>query len=158
MANPDFENLDDDLEQRDLESLIGYNLKRAYVVVQSDFRRTLGDDGLGPRTFAVLSIAIQFPNISQSEVARKLSIERSGLVALVDELEARGFLARVPVPKDRRVHALVPTENGKKAYNDAIVKIRNHEDELLANLSTDERATLIDLLRKVRAQEKGRGS
>mgnify|MGYP001602657296 CR=1 FL=1 len=72
----------------DLDDLVGYNLKRAYVIVQSDFRAALGRDGLSPRVFSALSLVVQFPNITQSELARMLGIERSGLVAIVDDLKA----------------------------------------------------------------------
>lgn len=139
----------------DLDDLIGYNLKRAYLVVQSDFRRVLGDDGLNPRSFSVLSLAVQFPEITQSMVARRLNIERSGLVAIVDDLEGRGLLTRVPVPGDRRVQALVPTPAGQTAYRVAFEAARRHEDELLQDLSVDERTTLLALLTRIRGHDVG---
>ncbi len=137
----------------DLEQFVGYNLKRAYVIVQSDFRAALGRDGLAPRVFSALSLAVQFPNITQSELARRLGIERSGLVAIVDELERRALLSRTHVPGDRRVQALVPTDTGRKAYAKAIAAVKAHEERLFANFSDTERRTLMQLLRKVRAGE-----
>ena len=136
----------------DLDDLIGYNLKRAYLVVQSDFRRVLGD-GLSPRSFSALSLAVQCPEITQSMVARRLNIERSGLVAIVDDLEARGLLTRVPVPGDRRVQALVPTPAGQQAYRVALAAAHRHEDELLSDLSAQERDTLLSLLARIRGHD-----
>lgn len=144
---PDFE---DEAETADLEGLIGYNLKRAYVIVQTDFREALGADGLSPRVFSALSLTVKFPNITQSELARMMGIERSGLVAIVDELETRKYLKRVPVPGDRRVQALVPTDAGQRAYAEAIGIVRKHEDQLLSHLSKDEQSTLLTLLKKIR--------
>jgi DNA-binding MarR family transcriptional regulator len=141
------------VETPDLEEFIGYNLKRAYVIVQADFRRALGEDGFAPRVFSALSLVVQYPNVTQSGLARMLGIERSGLVAIVDELERRGLLKRTHVPGDRRVQALVPTDKGAKAYAEARAAVRAHEDALLANLSGDEKATLIGLLAKIRAHE-----
>lgn len=135
----------------DLEEFVGYNLKRAYVIMQNDFRAALGQDGLSARVFSALSLAVQFANITQSELARKLGIERSGLVAIVDDLEGRGFLKRTHVPGDRRVQALVATEKGKAAYADAVATVRAHEKALLSHLSEDERTTLITLLKKIRS-------
>ena len=97
----------------DLEGLIGYNLKRAYVIVSNDFRRSMGTNGFLPRVFSALSLIVHFPNITQSELARKLGLERSGLVAIIDELESRKFVSRQAVPGDRRVQALAPTAAGK---------------------------------------------
>lgn len=136
-----------------LEEFIGYNLKRAYMIVQSDFRRTLGDEGLAPRVFSALALVVQFPNITQSGLARLLGIERSGLVALIDELERRGYLKRTQVRGDRRVQALVATAAGKKALDETLQAVRAHEAALLSNLSVDEKDTLLALLQKIRAME-----
>ena len=140
-------------ETSDLEDLIGYNLKRAYVVVQTDFREALGRDGLAPRVFSALSLVNEHPDITQSELARRLGIERSGLVAIVDELEGRGYLARTSVPSDRRVQALVPTEAGQQAYAEAVATVRAHEDRMFAAMTTKERETLLRLLKKIRLGE-----
>lgn len=137
----------------DLEQLFGYNLKRAYIIFQTDFRKALGPDGLGPRSFALLALVVRFPNVTQSELARALGIERSGLVAIVDELEGRGYLHRVAVPGDRRVQALVATTEGSSAYADALQRVRDHETELLADFTDDEKKTLAHLLQKIRLRE-----
>ena len=136
-----------------LERLIGYNLKRAYMVVQADYRAALGEEALAPRVFSALTFVVQFPQISQSDLARRLGIERSGLVAIVNELEQRGFLRRRDVPGDRRVQALEATEEGRCACHDAMVRVQAHEDRLLSMLTDAEKTTLIDLLGRIRATE-----
>lgn len=140
-------------EEPQLEGFIGYNLKRAYMILQQDFRRTLGDDGFAPRVFSTLALVVQFPNISQSGLARMLGIERSGLVAIVDELEGRGLLARTNVPGDRRVQALVATEAGVAAHGEAHSAVRAHEDRMLSGLDTAEKQALMEILKKIRAME-----
>ena len=137
----------------DLEDLVGYNLKRAYLTVQTDFRAALGEDGLSPRHFSALALVVGFPHITQSALARKLGIERSGLVAIVDDLERSAYLGRAPVPGDRRVQALVPTAAGEAAYGEALRKVRAHEACLLGDMTEEEQATLIRLLRQIRARD-----
>ncbi len=139
----------------DIESLLGYNLKRAYVLVQSDFRKRLGERALGTRVFAALALVVQRPNITQSALARELGIERSGLVAMVDELEGRGYLNRVSVPKDRRVQALLATPEGEAAYRAALAEVKTHEKELFSELTQEEQDQLRALLRKFRATIEG---
>ncbi|WP_071796607.1 MarR family winged helix-turn-helix transcriptional regulator [Natronohydrobacter thiooxidans] len=136
--------------QPELEEFIGYNLKRAYVIVQSDFRRVLGEDGFSPRAFSALSLVVQYPNITQTGLAKMLGIERSGLVAIVDDLEQRGFVRRTHVPSDRRVQALLPTKAGAKAIADATDAVRAHENTLFASFTPEERSTLMALLLRVR--------
>ena len=145
--------LDADSEESDLEDLIGYNLKRAYVIVQTDFRRTLGEDGMSARVFSALSLCVRYPNITQSKLARMMGIERSGLVAIVDELEAKQYLRRASVPGDRRVQALAPTDAGRAAYEEAIKAVRGHEDRLFADMTSAEKETLLSLLKKIRVRE-----
>ncbi|MGJ8589464.1 MAG: MarR family winged helix-turn-helix transcriptional regulator [Yoonia sp.] len=138
----------------DLETLIGYNMKRAYVAIQKDYRAALGEGGLSPRTFSALSLVVAHPNISQSSLARMLGIERSGLVAIIDELERRHFLTRSDVPGDRRVQALVATPAGHDAYQDTLATVQAHEDRLLAGLTVSEKETLMQLLVKIRSTDK----
>jgi DNA-binding MarR family transcriptional regulator len=141
---------DQDEDLSDLEAFVGYNLKRAYIIFSEDFRRALGEDGFAPRVFSALSLIVQFPRITQSELARKLGIERSGLVAIIDELEGRGFVRREAVPGDRRVQALAATPAGTAAYHRARDAVRAHEADLLADFSVEEVAVLTGLLRKIR--------
>lgn len=147
------EEIELDVDDSDLEQLIGYNLKRAYVIVRTDFRETLGEDGLSARVFSALSLTVKFQNITQSELARMMGIERSGLVAIVDELESRKYLRRAPVPGDRRVQALVTTDAGRRAYETALKAVKAHEDRLFSNLTRDEKRTLLSLLKKIRHAE-----
>jgi len=146
-------NAADDTHASDLEDLIGYNLKRAYVIVRADFNKSMGADGMSTRVFTALSLALRNPDITQSALARMMEIERSGLVAIVDELEARDFLHRVAVPTDRRVQALVVTDKGRRAYATALRTVRAHEDRLFETLSDHEKRTLVTLLRKIRHVE-----
>ncbi len=139
-----------DSEFATLDSLIGYNLKRVYMIFQADFRRTLGKEGLSPRCYSALSLAVQHTDITQSELARELGIERSGLVAIVDELEGLGLLSRVPVPGDRRVQALSPTRKGQKLFAEISRRVSQHEERLLSTLSVEERKGLVSVLKKLR--------
>lgn len=141
-----------------LEGLIGYNLKRAYVIVQNDYRATFGEEGMSARVFAALSIVVEMPELTQSDLSRRLGIERSGLVAIIDNLEGRGYLRRVAVPGDRRAQALVPTDAGKSAYADTIAKTKEHEAKLLHMLSDEERGQLLALLKKIRVPFESRKS
>jgi len=114
-----------DAQPIELETMIGYNLKRAYMVFQTDFLEALGDDTLTPRSFSVLTLIAQITNITQSEISRHLGIERSGLVSIVDQLQKAGLIQRTPVPGDRRVQALTMTETGIKSFDNYSKRTRN---------------------------------
>jgi DNA-binding MarR family transcriptional regulator len=138
-----------------LDGLIGYNLKRAYMIAQADFRASLGRGGLGTRVFSALTLVVQSPNITQSALSRKLGIERSGLVAIIDELEACGFVRRMAVPGDRRVQSLSPTDDGIAMYAQTAKDVKDHEDILFSVLSEEEQRHLMALLKKIRNAYEG---
>lgn len=150
MAGERATQIDDGWQPQNLEALVGYNLKRAYILFQTDLRHVLEADALSIRSFAALSLVVETPHITQSTLARRMGIERSGLVAVVDDLEARGFLWRTEVPGDRRVQALVPQPAGVKAYQTALARVEEHENRLLSGLSPKEQTDLIALLQKLR--------
>src|ERR1700730_17425809 len=68
--------------------------------------------------------------ISQQALATYLGVLPSRLVALVDELEARGLVARRANAADRRSHALHLTDRGR-AMLEAIGRVaRAHQEAL----------------------------
>lgn len=146
---------DSQIGQADLLGLIGYNMKRAYMLFYQDLKQNLAEFDLRQRTFSVLSLVIQNPNISQIEVARTLGIERSGTVVIVDELEERGLVVRQRAPGDRRAYALAVTDSGKALYQQALERIAEHEDRILSELSQSDRETLMTLLRRIHMVDTG---
>jgi DNA-binding MarR family transcriptional regulator len=138
-------------DESGIEWLLGYNLKRAYMIVRDDFRKQVEQSVLSPRAFSVLTLIAETPRLTQSEVARRLGIERSGLVAIIDDLEERGLAKRTAVPGDRRSQALLATEEGCKLHARTMARVHDHEKLLLAALSQTEQEQFLALLRKFRA-------
>lgn len=93
------------------------------------------------------------PSITQRQLAKRLRILPSRLVALLDELESRGLVERRRNPDDRRRHSLHLTEKGR-----ATVKVigeisGEHQKDLLAALSEGEQRRLGELLQRVAVQQ-----
>lgn len=145
---------DSDLElpemDRHLSDFIGYAMKRALSIVQADFARTLSEYDLRAVSFSALSIIVGEPGLTQTQLADALQIERSNLVAIIDELAGRNLIIRAPVAKDRRRHALMPTTAGKQLAATAQASTADHERRLFACLTDTECAELQRILRKFR--------
>jgi len=78
-------------------------------------------------------------------LANKLKCEPSNVTGIVDRLEARGLVERLPDPKDRRVKLAAATQEGRRVAR----SLRDSLDfarEPLAGLSEEERLSLRDLL------------
>jgi DNA-binding MarR family transcriptional regulator len=109
---------------------------------------------LTPAHSGILHILSATPGLTQQALASLLGMVPSRLVALVDELESRGLMQRRQSENDRRRHALVLTEKGRKALT-AIGEIsREHQRLLLASLTEPELAQLAALLQRI-ADEQG---
>src|SRR6266516_2937149 len=58
--------------------------------------------GLSPRAWGVLSTLAESGPLTQVELATTMSIDRTAMVYLLDELEQRALAERVRSPQDRR--------------------------------------------------------
>jgi DNA-binding MarR family transcriptional regulator len=133
-----------------LEDLLGYHLRRAEVFAFQSFGATgPGHEGVSPGQLGVLLMVQANPGINQTGAGRALGIDRSTLVSIIDALEDRALIERTPSPTDRRSHALLVTAKGDAFLKRIRPRLDAHEDELVRNLSAVERATLIDLLRRI---------
>jgi MarR family transcriptional regulator, lower aerobic nicotinate degradation pathway regulator len=101
--------------------------------------RSLAASGLRWPDYAVLHhLEAQGP-VAQRELASALRIQPSNIVALLDELQRRGFLRRTPDPADRRRHRVELTPRGRAALARATKAAKAAEADLLAPLSAAER-------------------
>jgi DNA-binding MarR family transcriptional regulator len=90
---------------------------------------------------------------SQREVARGIGLPDSRIVALVDRMEARGWLERRPSSRDRRSHALHLTDKGRAILRTINEVSQEHEAELLRELSPTEQEELRSLLARIAASQ-----
>jgi DNA-binding MarR family transcriptional regulator len=65
-----------------------------------------------------------------TELADLLAVGKPAAIKVVDEMEARGFLARHPAPDDRRVKLLRLTAKGRAVRRAALAASRRLEREL----------------------------
>ena len=103
--------------------------------------------------FGILSIIEANPGINQGNVGRALAIQRANMVSLVNELVDAGLVLRETAADDRRAFALTLTKAGAAMVQTCLVRIRTHEDMLMADLSPEERETLVQLLGRIEAKE-----
>src|SRR5690242_13209745 len=75
----------------------------------------LGEHGGSLATWLVLHHAVVEPDLGQSQLAARLSIEAPTLVRHLDKLEADGLLERRRDPRDRRVVRIRVTAAGARA-------------------------------------------
>jgi DNA-binding MarR family transcriptional regulator len=83
-----------------------------------------------------------------SDLAHQLHCDKSNLTGLVDALESLGLVERTTPPADRRVRALVTTEQGRATRRSLDTRLRD-ENPLLARLNAADAAQLRRILQRL---------
>lgn len=136
-------------DTRFLESLVGYNARRAALAVISVFLRRMAPFGLRPVDFSVLSVVAHNPGVTSRQICAALDILPPNLVGMVKALHKRGLIERRPHPADRRAQGLHLSAAGEALYREAQATASALEAEATAALAPDEVQTLIALLRRI---------
>ncbi|MCO5162585.1 MAG: MarR family winged helix-turn-helix transcriptional regulator [Mesorhizobium sp.] len=143
------------LDLPETETIIGYKLRRAQLLVFQDFLHTFAKMKLRPAEFSVLAMIARTPGLKQSEIAEALGIKRANFVALMDGLEARGLADRRKGDVDKRSHSLHLTPEGERFVRKMIATWNEHENRLIDRLGgAEERDRLIGLLDRLLAGER----
>jgi DNA-binding MarR family transcriptional regulator len=128
---------------------VGFTVSTIGYAVSRRFREILAPLKLEPREFALLRSVSASEGESQQAIGGRLKIPPSRMVAFIDSLEARGLLERRLNPDDRRTRALHLTDAGRELLGRAFALAVEHERDLCADLSAEEREQLLDLLQRV---------
>jgi DNA-binding MarR family transcriptional regulator len=119
----------------------------------SQFAEKLASLDLTPPDAGILRLLRTAAGLSQQELAARLQIHPSRLVAILDNLEKRGVVERRENSDDRRLYSLYLTKKGGEILESIGKVAREHQDALLAALNREERAELSTLLLKVADQQ-----
>ena len=99
--------------------------------------------GLSPRAWGVLSTLAESGPVTQIELATTMSIDRTAMVYLLDELEDQALVERVRSTEDRRAFLIHLTPNGRKLQREAAGALAGAADTLLTPLDLMERQQLV---------------
>jgi DNA-binding MarR family transcriptional regulator len=129
-----------------LPGLLGYRLRLAQQAVFRDFARAIPE--VSPGRAGMLFLIDANPGVTQSRLAAAVGLDRSTLVGVLHELEARDLVERRR-GEDRRTNGLWLTRAGQTLVAGLKRRIRVHERRVAARLSAAERAQLLELLKKL---------
>ena len=132
-----------------LASRLAYLLKHAQQRLAELTGAAMAPFGVTGRQCAVLIAVDSQPPLSQQGVARRLGVDRTTMVALIDELEGKGLVQRRRDLDDRRKNVVALTETGRDTLRRASQAGDEAERRFLATLSAGEAAGLRQALRAV---------
>jgi DNA-binding MarR family transcriptional regulator len=139
----------DKVNTRYLETLVGYNTRRASLVIVGEFIERMAVFDLRIVDFSVLCLITHNPGITSKQLCNTLGVQAPNLVSMVNTLEERQLIKRLPHPNDGRAMGLHLTDAGEKMMRSAEKVASQLEVVATAKLSDEERKTLVTLLKKI---------
>ncbi|MGN0771640.1 MAG: MarR family winged helix-turn-helix transcriptional regulator [Christensenellales bacterium] len=99
----------------------------------------------------ILIILNQSGVITQKKLTERLGIQPGSLSEIISKMEKSGLVVRTPNRYDRRTTDVELTDQGKALAKEAAEQRKKRHEAMFECLSADEKATLLALLEKVRA-------
>ncbi len=143
--------LNRDFVSRDEEVLLA--LFRTAQVLEQASSAFLNQYDLSPTQFNALMIVRDYEadGIKQSELARRLLINRASTGTLIDGLERRKLLCRRTVPGDRRAYHLSLSPRARNLLGRLLAPYYERVEEVFSSLSGRDKSSVLRSLEKVRA-------
>jgi MarR family transcriptional regulator, lower aerobic nicotinate degradation pathway regulator len=131
---------------RDRVPFLLFRASQASLSLANDM---LAGIGLCARQAGILTMVTELEPMTQKALADALGIDRTTMVALLDDLEDKIFVVRQRHPRDRRAFLIDPTDSGRAAKDAAVRILDEQQNQFLAPLTPAERRQLATLLARL---------
>jgi MarR family transcriptional regulator, transcriptional regulator for hemolysin len=123
-------------------------LSRASYTLTTELTAAFEDLGLSPRANCVLSVAMT-GDYTQTELARRVGLDKTTMVVTLDGLEAAGLAERRPSAQDRRVRVIAVTPAGERKVREAEEIAERIRADVLSVLPARDRKIFLDALTRL---------
>src|SRR6266487_3631524 len=124
-------------------------MMKAHRALERLATRSIESSEVGLSDFAVLEMLLHKGPQPVNEIGRRIELTSGAITTAVDRLESRGLVAREAHPSDRRARIVRLTAAGEQQAAKIFASHKAAMDSAARGLSKTERATLIELLRKL---------
>ena len=131
-----------------LRNFIAFHLRLAQDASFRSFAQHAGRRHWGPGNFAAMMVIRKNPGITQVELGRAISRDKSTVTPLIQKLQRRGLVTRRRSASDRRSITLELTRAGEATLEDLLVHARAHNRRLDTILGK-QKGVFLEQLRKI---------
>src|ERR1700761_2563162 len=124
-------------------------LWRAGRAVEFHAQRSVARFGIVMSDFGVLEALLHLGPLTAKQLGATVLLTSGSVTAVIDRLAARGLVRREENTRDRRACIVRLTAAGRRLIERAFGQHRTKWEEALEGFSTDERMTLLPLLRRL---------
>lgn len=130
---------------------ISFLLNRTGQWIREATEANLKSHQMTGKHIGILATIADHGSVAQNEIGLCMSIDRTTIVNMLDELEKMGLVERKENPADRRAHALVLTAKGKEVLPQVQKLAMDAEKKFLSGLSGKDQKELVRLLKQLLA-------
>lgn len=144
-----------ELEQplRDVRHELTLNIVRTANLMAIEGERLFRRYGLTEAQFnALFALKYKTRAWSQSDLGKRLVVTRASITSLLDKLEAKGLVRRMPVPGNRRSYHVELTSAGRRLVDEVEPVYRANIHKVTRGFSEAYCRELISALERVRAE------
>ena len=141
--------VDGDEDIGEIRDIVGFHIRLAHGAVYRHFTETFANLDLTQKQVSVLWLIDDHPDIAQTDLARRMRMDRATTMAIVNRLQARKLLVRGKSDTDGRKQTLNLTAQGREILGVAKDDIRSHEEWLKSRFTNAEVTKLIELLTRI---------
>ncbi|MED4585864.1 MarR family transcriptional regulator [Brevibacillus choshinensis] len=123
-------------------------LSRAYRSISDFVTDDMKRYGLNPSEFMVLELLYHKGEQPIQHIGKKVLLASGSMTYVIDKLESKKLLERKLCKEDRRVIYASITDAGRKLMDEIFPQHRAVIETLFEGLTTDQKNTMIDLLKE----------
>jgi DNA-binding MarR family transcriptional regulator len=127
----------------------GFLVRRLHQIHMGAFLEEMAADNITPIQYGLLSVLSDMPGLDQLSLAEELGIDRANVADVLNRLEIRGLVSRVPSTKDKRRNLCSATPEGRSFVHKHFENMRRAQERMLNPLTSKERADFMRLMRRV---------
>ncbi|WP_086617461.1 MarR family winged helix-turn-helix transcriptional regulator [Erythrobacter tepidarius] len=130
-------------------ALIGTTIHRVAKLIQRRIDEEVRDIGLTRLSWMAASQVGAASGLTIGELANQLEVGAASAGQLVDRMTREGWVERNNAPGDRRAVIVTLTPKAKAALSQLDPRQETLEQDILQDLSAEERAVLLSLLERI---------
>jgi DNA-binding MarR family transcriptional regulator len=132
------------------EDCIVYLLAKAYQRAHAFAKKRLAAYGITPIQQLVLAGLCREEGISAGDLGKRLTLDPATLSGILDRLAERGWIDKQADPGDKRILRIYLTDEARKLEPKLMEERDRANEEILRNLSFEEKVLLKRLLKDIR--------
>ncbi|MFG6116525.1 MarR family winged helix-turn-helix transcriptional regulator [Halobacillus sp. MO56] len=124
-------------------------LSKAERSIEDLVKKDIQRYGLNATEFGVLELLYHQGEQPLQKIGEKILLASGSITYVVDKLEKKAYLERIPCPNDRRITYASITPKGEEMLNKIFPAHWKQIEEITNGLSEEEKVQAIELLKKL---------